>query len=113
MNLVNQEFYNNSIARDWHIFPFGRSTEWSVFRENRKVRVRDKHPFEAAMRVRYFSEWDRPIDVEIEIFGDRWIDLWIAADTAVWATRNTHHRFIEDFIPDPKDPTVLILTTGS
>jgi hypothetical protein len=113
MNLATQEIDNIPVVTDRHIFPFGRSTEWSVFRENRKVSVRERHPFKAARRVRYFSEWDRPIDVEIEIFGDRWIDLWIAADTAVWATRDTHHRFIEDFKPDPEDPTVLILTTGS
>lgn len=95
------------------LFPFGRSTEWSVLRENKKASVRERHPFTAAKRVRYLSHWERSIEVEIEIFGNRWIDLWIAADTAVWATRDTHHRFIEDFIPDPHDPTVLILSTGS
>lgn len=113
MNLVTQEIDNNSIARDWHIFPFGRSTEWSVFRDNKKVSIRERHPFKAAKRVRYLSHWERSIEVEIEIVGDQWIDLWIAADTAVWAARDTHNRFIENFKPDPEDPTVLILITGS
>jgi hypothetical protein len=94
-------------------FSFGRSTEWAVFRSGKKVSVREKHPFEQAKRVRYTSHWVRSIDVEIEIVGDQWRDLWIAADTAVWAARDTHNRFIEDFIPDPTDPTVLILSTGS
>jgi hypothetical protein len=94
-------------------FPYGRSTEWAVFRKNKKVRVREPHPFKTAKRVRYTSYWVRPIDVEIEIVGDRWIDLWIAADTAVWATQDKHNCFIENFKPDPEDPTVLILSTGS
>lgn len=113
MNLVNQEIDNNPIVTDWHIFPFGRSAEWSVFREDKKVRIRETHPFKEAKRVRYLSHWERSIEVEIEIVGDQWIDLWIAADTAVWAARDTHNRFIEDFKPDPEDPTVLILSTGS
>jgi hypothetical protein len=94
-------------------FPFGRSTAWAVFRSGRKIHPREKYPFEQARRVRYCSHWVRSIHVEIEIVGDRWMDLWIAADTAVWAARDTHHCFIEDFIPDPHDPTVLILLTGS
>lgn len=94
-------------------FPFGRSTEWAVFRSGMKILIQQRHPFEHARRVRYCSHWERSIEVEIEIVGDQWIALWIAADTAVWATRDTHNRFIEDFIPNPEDPTVLILLTGS
>lgn len=94
-------------------FPYGRNTEWAVFRSGRKILLDQRHPFEHAKRVRYTSHWVRSIDVEIEIVGDQWIDLWIAADAAVWAARDTHNRFIEDFKPDPEDPTVLILSTGS
>ena len=71
------------------------------------------HPFIGAQKVRYFSDWERPVAVEVKINGDQWLDLWFAADAAVRATKDDHHVAIESFEPCPDNPTVLILSAGS
>jgi hypothetical protein len=66
-----------------------------------------------ALKVRYTSYWQRPVEVDVKINGDQWLDLWFAADAAVRATNDDRILAVEGFKPDPNDPTVLILSTGS
>lgn len=93
--------------------PYPIYTDWSANVEGQRAPLKHPHPFPDAQKVRYFSDWERPVEVEVKINGDLWLDLWFAADAAIRATMDDHHRHIEAFEPDPNDPTVLILSTGS
>ncbi len=42
--------------------------------------------------------------------GDRWIDLWRAADAAIVQSGDEHHVFVELFRPQGNR---LVLSTGS
>jgi hypothetical protein len=44
--------------------------------------------------------------------GPRWLDLWVAADAAIQASGDLHHRFLEYFTAGDH-PTELHLATGS
>lgn len=88
-------------------------THWSAYFEGRRAPLKRPHPFKDAQKVRYSSNWQHPVDVEVRINGDQWLDLWFAADAAVRATNDERILAIEGFEPDPDDPTVLILSTGS
>lgn len=88
-------------------------THWSAYFEGRRAPLKRPHPFTDAQKVRYSSTWERPIEVEVRINGDLWLDLWFAADAAVRAANDDRILAIESFKPDPNDPTVLILSTGS
>lgn len=88
-------------------------THWSAYYEGRRAGPKHAHPFTGAQKVRYSSNWERPVDVEVRINGDLWLDLWFAADAAVRATNDERILAIEGFKPDPDDRTVLILSTGS
>ena len=88
-------------------------THWSAYFEGRRAPLKRPHPFTDAQKVRYSSTWERPIEVEVRINGDLWLGLWFAADAAVRAANDDRILAIESFKPDPNDPTVLILSTGS
>ncbi len=45
----------------------------------------------------------------VPILGNRWLDLWIAADAAIQQSNDLHHRFIEAFDPNPTRPGELHL----
>lgn len=49
----------------------------------------------------------------VPIQGPRWLDLWIAADAAIQASGDLHHRFIETFTWRPVQPIELRLFCGS
>lgn len=49
---------------------------------------------------------------EAPILGNRWLDLWVAADAAIQASGDLHHRCIEYFKAGT-DPAELHLGTGS
>jgi len=71
-----------------------------------------KHPFTGAEVVAYKDHWgDEPVSVAIP--GDRWIDLWRAADECISLSGDEHHVFIERFRQYGSDNTVLMLSTGS
>ena len=42
-----------------------------------------------------------------------WLDLFRAADAAVRASEDLHHRYIERLCPSPDNPCVLVMVTGS
>jgi len=88
-------------------------TDWSAYYEGRRASLKCSHPFSNAQKVRYISHWERHVEVEVKVNGDLWLDLWFAADAAVRATNDDRILAIESFKPDPDDPTVLILSTGS
>lgn len=92
---------------------YPEDTSWDVHIGNERINPNSAHPFPNAKKVRYFSDWVEPIEAEEEINGDLWLDLWFAADAAVRATGDFHHRHIEGFDQAPNDPTILNLTTGS
>lgn len=71
-----------------------------------------KHPFAGAETLTYKDHWgDKPVSAAIP--GDRWIDLWRAADECIKLSSDEHHIFIEQFRKSSTDNTVLTLSTGS
>jgi len=42
-----------------------------------------------------------------------WLDLYRACDAAIVASGDSHHVFVESLKPDPDDPSILRLGTGS
>ena len=84
----------------------GFKTIWSVHE------VEDLNaPFAgAATHVLYKDHWgDKPVTVAIN--GNTWVDLWRAAEDAIMQSGDTHHIFIEAFVPGKEG--VLVLSTGS
>lgn len=67
------------------------------------------HPYKGVTEVHYRTHWG-PAPVRAAIPGDRWIDLYRAADECICISGDEHHVFIENF--SLKDG-VLYLHTGS
>ncbi len=68
-----------------------------------------QHPYKGAAEVVYKDHWgEGPVTVPVE--GDRWIDLWRAADAAIVQSGDEHHVFVEQFRPQGDR---LVLSTGS
>lgn len=87
----------------------GLSAIWSIYE------VEDlyaPHPFFGAQQIAYKDHWGQET-VFRGIDGDRWVDLYRAADSAIRASGDDHHIFIERFIPNPDCPEQLFLSTGS
>lgn len=71
------------------------------------------HPFHGATTMYYKSHpfWGEPCGpFTTAISGDRWLDLWIAADKLVFQSGDHHHIFIEHFKPFERDKTPDMLT---
>lgn len=87
----------------------GLSAIWSIYE------VEDlyaPHPFIAAQQIAYKDHWgEKAIFKGID--GDRWVDLYRAADAAIRESGDEHHVFIEHFITNPDCPEQLFLSTGS
>jgi len=65
----------------------------------------------AATHLAYTQHWGvKPVLVPIN--GNTWVDLWRAAEAAIKQSGDTHHVFIEAFIPS-NVTGVLVLSTGS
>ncbi len=87
----------------------GFRTVWSIFEVED---LNQPHPFKGALQVAYKDHWgDGPVFEEIT--GDRWVDLYAAADAAIRRSGDDHHCFIEAFTPVEDQPHQLRLTTGS
>lgn len=72
----------------------------------------DRHPFEGADRIVYKNHWgEKPVSCSIN--GLTWLALYVAANSCIRDSDDTHHIFIENFIVDPQDPRTLLLITGS
>lgn len=50
---------------------------------------------------------------EAPITGPRWLDLWLAADMATWASGDLHHLLSKRFDLDAGHPAELHLLAGS
>jgi len=100
-------YERNSAHYDAISTEHGFKTIWSVHE------VDDLNaPFAgAATHVLYKDHWG-PGDVMVPINGNTWVDLWRAADEAISKSGDTHHVFIEAFIPS-NVTGVLVLSTGS
>jgi len=85
----------------------GFKTIWSVHE------VSDLNaPFAgAATKLAYRDHWGAS-EVVVPINGNTWVDLWRAAEAAIKQSGDTHHVFIEAFIPS-NVTGVLVLSTGS
>jgi hypothetical protein len=69
------------------------------------------HPYPKAKKLVYVDHWGvKPVTVDIE--GNTWLDLWRAADVAIGLSGDSHHCFVERFLPRARGEE-LTLTTGS
>ena len=83
---------------------------WSLFDHD----VEDfytEHTYKGAKVLKYKDTWGKP--VEVPLAGNRWVDLYIAADYLIKESGDDHHIFIEQFAAKEEDPSVLFLRTGS
>ena len=83
---------------------------WSLFDHD----VNDfyaEHAYKGAKVLKYVDHWGKP--VEVPLAGNRWVDLYIAADYLIKESGDEHHIFIEQFAAKEEDPSVLFLRTGS
>jgi hypothetical protein len=88
--------------------PFPNSI-WSV-REVEDLQA--DTPYTEARTLVYANHWgDRAVGVPIT--GNKWVDVWHAAEQAIVQSGDQHHVFIEAVNPDPNNPSVLRLETGS
>ena len=72
----------------------------------------DRHPYHGADMIVYKDHWGKdPAGAKIK--GDRWLDLYLAADAAIRDSGDHRHIFVYRFTPVNDDNNVLILTTGS
>lgn len=84
------------------------TTVWSITEVEDLYSI--AYGFVGAEKLVYEDNWDDKT-VEVEITGDRWIDLWAAADKAIKESGDNHHCFIEAF--KHKSHNTLRLVTGS
>lgn len=87
------------------------SAIWSIYSVDDLTKP---HPYTGARSVVYKDHWGDTKSV-VRIPGNRWIDLYRAADTAINESGDGHHIFIEDFIPGSTvdGAPALNLRTGS
>ena len=70
------------------------------------------HPYKNVRKVVHKNHWGK-MAVAVEIEGDRWVDLYVAADKAIKLSGDTHHCFIEGFGTEDVAKDNLLLQTGS
>ena len=83
---------------------------WSVYEVNDLDSI---HPYHDAEYVVYDEHWGETGETVRKITGPFWSDLYRAADSAIQASGDTHHCFIEAFTPIEDKPGHLRLHTGS
>jgi hypothetical protein len=84
----------------------------SVWSDYSVENLTDRHPHPGANTLVYTEHWGKQ-PVSVAITGDTFGDLWRAADAAIRQSADTHHRYVERFVADRGDPSVLKLYTGS
>jgi len=80
---------------------------WSLFEV---ADLTQPHAWPGATHLTYDCYQGAPVVVPIQ--GDRWADLWCAADQAIRLSGDRHHVYVERFRPTDQDG-YLALTTGS
>lgn len=87
----------------------GAKSIWSIYEV---TDLYAEHPYAGAKELLYKDHWGAE-PVSVPLIGNRWVDLWIAADHLIQQSGDDHHIFIERFRPLQNDNTVLTLHTGS
>lgn len=89
----------------------GLTSVWSMYEVDHFVA---DHKFgNKVVQIAYHDHWGNNGPVFVEVHGNTWADLWIAADQAIQASGDEHHVYIESFRVNPESPDQLILSTGS
>lgn len=85
---------------------------WSIYELDPTKGFNSVDPYKDAEYIVYDNHWgDNEVVRKIE--GPTWGDLYRAADSAIQASGDNHHMFIEYFTPINGRPGHLRLTTGS
>jgi hypothetical protein len=87
----------------------GVSAFWSMYEVED---LEQPHAFEGATTLIYREHWGEK-EIKIDLKGNTWAALYVAADAAIKASGDEHHVFIENFTPVSNQPGVLVLETGS
>jgi hypothetical protein len=89
---------------------YGLKTTWSLYEVDNMTLC---HPYKDAEYVIYDNHWGSGGEVVRKIEGKDWNALYRAADSAIQASGDNHHSFIESFTPVADKPGHLRLGTGS
>lgn len=89
---------------------YGLKSMWSLYEVDNMTIC---HPYKDAEYVVYDEHWGDGGEVVRKIEGRDWNALYRAADSAIQASGDTHHTFIESFTPIEGRPGHLRLSTGS
>ena len=89
---------------------YGLKTVWSIYEVDNMTLC---HPYKDAEYVVYSDHWGEGGEVVRRIEGKDWNALYRAADSAIQASGDEHHIFIESFDPIVDKPGHLRLSTGS
>ena len=89
---------------------YGLTSTWSLYEVENMTLC---HPYKDAEYVVYDQHWGDGGEVVRKIEGRDWNALYRAADSAIQASGDGHHCFIESFEPIADKPGHLRLSTGS
>lgn len=89
---------------------YGLKSVWSLYEVDNMTLC---HPYKDAEYVVYTDHWGDSGEVVRKIEGRDWNALYRAADSAIQASGDEHHCFIESFVPIKDKPGHLRLSTGS
>lgn len=89
---------------------YGLKSVWSLYEVDNMTLC---HPYKDAEYVVYDQHWGDSGEVVRKIEGRDWNALYRAADSAIQASGDGHHIFIESFTPITDKPGHLRLSTGS
>lgn len=80
---------------------------WSIFKVNS---VLDQHTLLHSHRDQLELEYQGFVTT---VDGDKWLDVWRAAEKLVHASGDMHHVFIEGFVPTEHGSARFQMITGS
>ena len=106
----NQDFDSKWQHYDRVRSQLGLRSSWSLYQV---ADLDQHHPYPGAAYVVYDEHWGESGEVVKKINGRTWAALWVAADSAIQASGDGHHCFIESFAPVADKPGHLRLHTGS
>lgn len=89
---------------------YGLKSIWSLYEVDNMTLC---HPYKDAEYVVYGDHWGDSGEIVRKIEGKDWNALYRAADSAIQASGDEHHIFIEQFRPIKDKPGHLRLSTGS
>jgi hypothetical protein len=99
----------------WHHLgeAFGAKSVWSMY-EEAGFAPDDVGIHGKGLTLVYSEHWAFEGTQSISLPDNpTWLQLYVAADTLIRRSGDTHHIYIEQFTQDAKNPNVSRLTTGS